>query len=285
MSWRGAQLYKSSDGGASFNEVLQSTIGATLGAAMSLLGNFGGGNVFDYGNSVSVLLTAGGPLLNYTPAQVLNGAGLCVLGAPGRWEVLQYTTATLTAPNTYLLGGGLLRGRRGSEWAQGLHAAGDTFALADARAWARPNAGTAEIGLARQYKGVSFGATLASAMAQTFTNSAVGLECYAPVHLSGARDGSNNLTLGWVRRTRTGGEWRDYVDAALGEAALAFDVEIWNSGYSTLLRTFSGVGATSVVYSAAQQTSDGLTPGNPVSVRVYQISATVGRGYKLEGTV
>lgn len=40
-----------------------------------------------------------------------------------------------------------------------------------------------------------------------------------------------------------------------------------------------------IVYSAAQQTQDGLTPGDPVKLRIYQLSATVGKGDKTEVTV
>lgn len=282
MSWSGAQLHKSADAGATYEAVLSSTAAATIGSAATLLADFAGGNVFDHLSSVSVVLRSGGPLLSYSTLQVLNGAGTCVLGIAGRWEVLQYTTATLTAANTYTLTG-LLRGRRGSEWAQGLHAVGDTFVLADAQSWKRPNPGTAQIGLARLYRGVTFRAALGSATAQAFTNSAVGLECYAPVRLTGTRDGSNNLTINWIRRTRLDGAWRDFVDAGIGETSLRFDVEIWNSGYTTLLRTFSSLAASTTPYSAAEQTTDGTTPGDPVYVRVYQISPTVGRGYKLEG--
>ena len=71
---------------------------------------------------------------------------------------------------------------------------------------------------------------------------------------------------------------------ALGESALDFIVEIWDSAYTTLKRTLS-VSDVTVAYSAAEQTTDGITPGDPVYLRVYQISATVGSGYKLEGTV
>lgn len=284
MSWSGAQLHKSADSGATYEAVLSTTAASTIGRAASLLADFAGGNVFDHLSSVSVVLLSGGPLISYTRAQVLNGAGTFALGINGRWEVLQYMTATLTSTSTYTLTG-LLRGRRGSEWAQGLHAVGDTFVLADAQAWKRPNPGTAQIGLERLYKGVTFRAALGSAVAQAFTNSAVGLECYAPVRLTGTRDGSNNLTLNWIRRTRIGGEWRDYVDVPIGEAALAFDVEIWDATYTTLKRTFSGLTASTTPYSAAEQTADGTTPGDPVYARIFQISQAVGRGYKLEGTV
>ena len=284
MSWNGAQLHRSNDGGSSYQPILSTTSGATIGTAAGALGDFTGGNVFDYTNSVSVVLQSGGPLLSYTQLQVLNGAGAYAIGAAGRWEIIQAKTATLTAANTYTLSG-LLRGRRGTEWAQGLHMIGDKCVLLEPVSLKRPNPGTSQIGLARLYKAVTFRDSLAGTTAQAFTNNAVGLKPYAPVHLSGTRDGSNNLTIDWFRRTRKGGEWRDFVDVAIGEESLLFDVEVWDSTYATLLRTISGVTTTTASYTAAEQTADGLTPGNTVYLRVYQISAVVGRGYKLQGSV
>jgi hypothetical protein len=43
---------------------------------------------------------------------------------------------------------------------------------------------------------------------------------YAPVHLAGPRDGTGNLTITWVRRTRVNGVWADFTgDVPLSEAA------------------------------------------------------------------
>jgi len=284
MSWHGAQLNRSSDGGSTYSGVVSTTIGATIGTAAGVLGDFTGGNIFDRVNTVSVVLQSGGPLLSFTELQLLNGSGLCLIGVDGRWEVLRYMTATLTAANTYTLSM-FLRGRRGTEWAIGQHAVGDNFLLADANTFKRPNPGTAEIGLARLYKAVTFRQQLAAATAQSFTNNAAALKPYAPVRLNGTRDGSNNLTITWIRRTRRGGEWRDYVEVPIGEESLLFKVEVWNSAYTTLLRTISGLTSETASYTAAEQTADGLTPGDTVYLRVYQISATVGPGYKLEGNV
>ena len=46
----------------------------------------------------------------------------------------------------------------------------------------------------------------------------------------------------------------------------------------SVLRTISVTGATTTTYTASQQTSDGLTLGNAVYVKIYQISNAVGRG-------
>lgn len=283
MTWSGASLYKSSDG-STYDTVLNVNNGAIIGQASTGLADFAGGNVFDHQNTVTVVLQTSGQLTSYTQQQVLNGSGTFLLGGHGRWEVCQYTTATLTGTRTYTLSG-LLRGRRGTEWAQGTHEVGDKFVFADVNSWRRVNPGTSEIGLSRQFKGVTFKQKLSDVVAQTFVNGAVGLKPYSPVHLTGSRDGSNNLTINWVRRTRIGGEWRDYVDVQYGEPTLSFDVEVWDSTYTTLLRTISAVSGVTTTYTAAEQASDGITPGNAVYLRVYQISAVVGRGYKLQGSV
>ena len=74
------------------------------------------------------------------------------------------------------------------------------------------------------------------------------------------------------------------ISVPLGEESLAFEVDIVVPGSPDVVRT---IDATDIEadYTAAQQTADGLTPGNAVTARIYQVSATVGRGYVLEGTV
>ena len=73
-------------------------------------------NLWDYSNTLSVNIQ-GGLLSSALPLDVLNGANLCAVQTPsGAWEVLQFATATLTAPMTYTLSQ-LLRGRVGTETA------------------------------------------------------------------------------------------------------------------------------------------------------------------------
>jgi hypothetical protein len=264
--------------------MLSSTNAATIGTAAGILGDFGGGNIFDELNSVDILLQSGLPLTSYTQQQVFSGSGLCVLGAPGRWEVMQFRTAALIGAATYRLSG-LLRGRRGTEWAMSLHAAGDIFVLASMTAWSRPNPGTAEIGLARVYKGVTSKTSLPDAEVQGFVNTAMGLECYAPVQIGGGRNADGDVTINWVRRSRIGGEWRDYVDVPLGEVSEAYLLEIWDSDYTVLKRTITGLTSPTATYTATDQTTDFGSPQSTVYLKVYQVSATVGPGIPGIGSV
>jgi hypothetical protein len=75
------------------------------------------------------------------------------------------------------------------------------------------------------------------------------------------------------------------VDVPLGEASESYDVEIWDSAYTTLKRTFAALSAATASYTAAQQTTDFGSAQSTVYVRVYQLSAIVGRGYKLQGAI
>lgn len=278
MTWPGAQLFRSTDGGSTYESVLTQTTAATIGMAMTALPDFADGNIFDEGSTVSIRMTSGAALASVTQDQVLNGANLAVIGRPGRWEVIQFKNAILTAVDTYQLSG-FLRGRRGSEWATGTHQIGDRFVLANINAWRRITDG--DVGLPRMYKAPAFRIALSAVPATSFTNQAVGLKPYASVDAAGARDDGNNLLLSWNRRSRIGGNTLN-MPTPLGEASEAYSIDIIKAG--EVVRTLTST-APSVIYSAADQAADGITPGAPVTARIHQLSTTVGRGYPLEATV
>lgn len=274
----GCSLYKSSDGVA-YALVKQMTAETPMGYAGAPLASSTKGNVFDYAQTLRVTMIEG-ELASDTKLNVLNGANLAVYGD----EIIQFLSATLVSPGVYDLTG-LLRGRFGTERAMSEHASGERFVVVSASSWRRIVPDISEIGLQRSYKAPLFGASLSGASPQAFTNNAVGLEPYAGCQLKGARDGSNNLTGTWKRRTRIGGGWRDLVDVGVGELSEAYEVEIWDAGYTTLKRTIAGLTTPSFTYSAADQTTDFGAPQNPVAVRAFQMSSVVGRGFKLEGSI
>jgi hypothetical protein len=200
-------------------------------------------------------------------------------------EILYFRDATLNTDGTYTLRG-FLRGRRGSEYAMSGHAVGDRFVLVDPTKFVRVTQSTADIGIEKQYKAVTSGMSIADVTAQPFTNLGVGLMPYAPVLLGGGRDASNNATLTWVRRNRISGELRNNVDVPMSEATEAYEVDIYSSSsYGTVVRTITGLTSPTASYSAANQTADGLTPGNTIYFRVWQLSSTVGRGHAATGSI
>ena len=108
-----------------------------------------------------------------------------------------------------------------------------------------------------------------------------GLKPLAPVHARGTRS-SGDLTLTWIRRTRIGGDSWDGIDVPLGEDEERYEIDILDDG--NVVRTLAAT-SPSAVYSAADQTSDFGSPQASISLRIYQMSATRGRGTPAEVTL
>jgi hypothetical protein len=216
----------------------------------------------------------GGELFSAPELTVLNGANFILIGS----EILQYKTATLIGTNRYTLSG-LLRGRRGTEWAMSTHAAGErVVALEPEALLVQPGA----LNAPTLFKPVSIGLNIQDTAAQAFTYTGVNLEPFSPVELGGGRDNAE-LTISWRRRSRLGVNLPLFYDPPLGETAQTFEVEIWNATFTVLRRTITGITTLSTLYTGAQQIADAGSVQNPVYVRVFQTSATVGRGFVLQG--
>jgi hypothetical protein len=147
---------------------------------------------------------------------------------------------------------GLLRGRRGTEWAMGTHVTGERFVLlADDGVYRAPLPMT-EINKTAYYKGIPDGGNWDDAPSNPFVFKANSLRCFAPVQVKGARDGSGNLTITWKRRTRWYGEWQDGTDVPLFEASEKYEIDILSG--TTVKRTITAT-TPSIAYSAADQVS------------------------------
>lgn len=285
--WRGAVLYTSNDEGDTWSRV--ATIprpGAAVGVTVAALGDWDGGNRFDESNSLRVSLTSGTPA-STTRLGVLNGGNAiaveAIIGGTTYWEIVQYRDATLEDDGTYTLTG-LLRGRRGTEYAMAHHAARDRVALLDTGTIRSIDIDTAVIGIERPYRAVTIGDTIAQTPETDATLRAERLYPLAPVLLGGGRNASLDVILAWVRRTRVGGEWRDSVDASLGEDSEAYIVRIYtDANRTTVVRTISGLSTQTTTYTAAQQVTDFGATQARVYWDVRQVSATVGAGHAGEG--
>ncbi len=253
---------------------------AVFGTCTSTLGNWTGTRVVDETNTVTVNV-GDGTLESSTRAAILNSlsTNAMLIGS----ELIQFITATLVSTGIYTLSG-LLRGCRGTEWAMTGHAASERCVLLRAAGLRRVAMANNELGLARYYKGVTIGRAVSTATAEQFTDNAVGLKPFAPIDLRAARDTSNNITFTWQRRTRLSTRMIGTlgISVPLGEDSEAYEIDIYSDGtYTTVLRTITATSETAS-YTAAEQTTDGLTPGDTVYCHAYQLSAQIGRGYSLE---
>lgn len=281
--WKGATVYETADGGQTWSAVAGFTIpGSVLGTARDTLG----AGRYDIIDPVGRLTfqAVSGSLSSVSESALLAGANTFAYGAHGRWEIIGAKTCTQNTDGSWSLGN-LLRGRFGTEWAASLHAAGDAIVLLNS---ATPFVGqvTSSIGAAKTFRGVTSGRGIDTASDLSFTYQGANLECVAPVYLNGSRNVSTlDWTLTWVRRTRVGGEWRDFVDAPLGEPAENYVIEIWSdSSYTTLKRTLTST-TTTKTYTNAQQITDFGETMATLYVKIYQVSATVGRGIPLIASI
>lgn len=250
---------------------LQATLGETLEPLPA-------GVLWRWDNgSVLKVRVYGGELTSQSEAAVLSGENrLAVQNPAGEWEIIQFRDAELMAEGVYELRG-LLRGQLGTEHAMGDPLASGAPVVVLNGALAQLSTSLAERGLPVFYRWGSsrLAMTDATWTQDTFTNAANGMKPWAPVHVEGARDTGGDLTISWTRRTRFGGDsWEG--DTPLNEESEAYEVDILDG--ATVVRTLSAA-TPAVAYSAADQTADfgGLQPS--LSVAVYQISATIGRGW------
>ena len=282
--WPGGVVYRSDDGGQTWTDVQAfAPPGAVIGQALNSIGA-PSSLLMDKGNLLSVRLYQG-TLSSVSELAMFSGANYFAYGAAGRWEIIAAQTCTLQGDGSYVLQD-LLRGQKGTEWASGLHAIGDkVIELDSSLAFVVTSANT--IGLTKLYRGVTDGRSLDAVSDQSFTYTGVNLECLSPVYLNGNRHPTtNDWTLTWIRRTRVGGAWRDYVDATISEATESYEVEIYSSGaYTTLKRTITGLTSATATYTSAEQVADFGSNQSTLYVKVYQISAVVGRGYPLTTSI
>ncbi|MEB3214614.1 MAG: hypothetical protein VKL39_24910, partial [Leptolyngbyaceae bacterium] len=276
--WNGAAIYRSDDGGEdggnTFNLLAGLEGAATFGAIITDLAA-GITETWDQVNLVEVVLTSGS-LASVSELAVLNGANAALIGD----ELVQFQNAELIGERTYRLSR-LLRGRQGTQWAVGSHTAGDRFILLSPALYTTAIANNL-IGRQLFYKTVSVGNSLGNTDEITFTYTGRSLKPFAPVHVAGLRDGSGNLTISWLRRSRVDAEWRDGVDIPLGEESERYEVEILDG--STVVRTIATT-SPPASYSAAEQTADFGSPQSSVAVKLYQLSAVVGRGYAASASI
>lgn len=278
--WPGGVLYRSDDSGQTWSDLTGVTSpGAVIGYATGTLAAHGG-TVIDFASTLAVKLYSGS-LASVTQAQMFAGQNWFAYGAHGRWEIIAAQNCVLQGDGSYVLSD-FLRGQNGTEWATGLHAAYDRLVLLDAAVLAFISVNASTIGATRGYRAITTGKAIDSDATQDFAYAGVNLECLSPVHLTGNRNpGTNDWTLTWVRRGRTD-SWRDYVDLPLGETTEAYEVDIFTDGtYATVKRTLSSLTSATAAYTSAQQVTDFGGNQATLYLKVYQLSATVGRGYAL----
>jgi hypothetical protein len=251
----------------------------------TLVSDFWSGPVsrFDMGNVLIVDLLSG-TLESVTDLTLFGGANaLAIESAPGVWEIVQAGSAELIAPGRYRLTR-LLRGQRGTEGAMANPApAGARVVVLDASLASLPIA-EADLGIPWNWRigPASRPVSDETYIAASFTAGGAGLRPFSVAHVEQPwrrPRTPGDLTIRWTRRSRSlsADSW-SAVEVPLAEEAEAYEVEILDG--ASVKRVLSAA-TTSAVYTAAQQTADWgalLGPGDTLTIRIFQLSALIGRG-------
>ncbi|CUJ38275.1 hypothetical protein TA5113_03246 [Cognatishimia activa] len=196
-------------------------------------------------------------------------------GTPGNWEVLQFTEAELVGPDTYEVSI-CLRWQNGSERVDASGwPAGSWFVLLDQNK-EQLDLPAASIGLERTYRVGPASRPLSDPIyiQESHTFAGNGLRPYAPVHLRAIPQVSGDIEIGWIRRTRVGGDSWGVTEVPLGEEVEAYVVEIYSG---ELLLRREELKEARWTYSASDQSDDGVN--GVIEIHVAQVSALYGPGH------
>lgn len=186
----------------------QSMVSVAVEAAIGILeGSLGeaSAHLADERNEMIVQMTDDRPLLSVTDEALAQGGNLAMVGP----ELIQFGRTEPLGGGRYRLSR-LLRGRRGTEWAAGLHLAGEAFQLVDARS-------IRAIPLERSAVGVQLSAIahgigdVAPLPTDVRTISGEAMRPLTPAHLSVERL-ATGLRVSWIRRTQRGWDWPSQLD-------------------------------------------------------------------------
>ena len=274
-AFKSAALYRSVDSEASFTQDGLFGNSAPVGRVVAPLGD-GPTDIFDEAGELVVVMQ-NGTLSSRTREAVIGGANAAAVGVHGRWEIIQFRTVEDLGGNVFKLTG-LLRGRRGTEHNIGTGLEDDRFVVVSDVGVVRVAMEIARRGAELQYRAVATGASLANAQTYPFTGDCEALKPFSPVNVNAVRgEDGVAIDITWTRRNRIGQEGQSG-DIPMSEATESYEVEILARADDALLHLYT-VTTNAATYSAADQLADLGDDSLAFYVKVYQISATVGRGY------
>lgn len=223
-----------------------------------------------------VVKVSGGELSSVSENSILAGENLAAIryGEAGDWELFQYQYATLNANGDYVLSR-FLRGQFGTDAIiPDVQPIGSEIVFLGSDI-GQLTASDADFGDERS---VRYGSVNLPISDDNFTNETVsfnglGLRPFSPAHLRGNKNGSGDIVLTWIRRTRALGGFWSANEVPLSEVIENYTVSILQN--DVVLREVT-TDHPSFVYTLAEQASDGAV-GNIV-IYVSQNSEIYGSG-------
>ncbi len=264
-AWRSAAVQFTTDGGATWRETSGTVAPATIGTVIGTLAP-GSAVLADRKATFDVELL--NEAMHLSPADMqslLAGANLALVGE----ELLQFAEATPLSATRFRCAG-LLRGRRGTEWAIATHVAGERFVLIEQDSLLPLDVAMGVSHVLVQAIGVGDDSAV-EAERDTIGHA---LRPPAPVMLK-TRDSGGDTSIGWIRRSRIGWAWLDGTDAPLGEEAERYRVTLQPSAGSARVVE---VTTPHLVYTAVERASDIAGGAIALAIDVVQLG-TLAQSY------
>ncbi|MBL1419136.1 MAG: glycoside hydrolase TIM-barrel-like domain-containing protein [Alphaproteobacteria bacterium] len=264
------------DIGGSFVKRLEANKRAILGHILEPL-NAGPIDRYDLGNKLDVRLY-GVSLSSISTAELLAGKNMAAIEYDdGGWEIIQFKDAVLIAQNEYQLSH-LIRGRFGTGHVMlGANSTLARFVLLDNNIIEFELSADELLNeIAVKYGPVNKVIEDTSYQDAIWQHEDVALKPFAPVQVQAKKTG-DDIELSWMRQTRFGGENWAVSQVPLNEDVEAYEIEIWLIGGGAALRLMSS-DSPKITYDNAQQTADFGGLASDFMVKIYQMSAQVGRG-------
>jgi hypothetical protein len=260
------------DAGYELNRLIAAS--SVIGVTETTLGRARPG-VWDRGAPLRIRL-GDGELSSAATDAVLNGSNAMAIGdgSSGNWEVFQFATAEVVAPETYELSL-RLRGQAGTD---GLMP--DSWPVGSMVVLLDPTVTQFDLplsarGLARYYRvgAAARGVDDPNVVLRVEAFAGAGLRPYPVAHLRARTDATGGLAISWKRRTRIDGDNWQAIEVPLGEETESYLVRILQSG---VLRAEYSSSHPDFLYSPSMQAID-LSSG-PFRLEVAQVSMQYGAG-------
>lgn len=212
-----------------------------------------------------------------TKADVLaNAINVAVIGN----EVVQFCDVEDKGQGNFILRT-FLRGRRGTEWAIKDHVDSDRFIRLDQGNIQFIPHDVSAIGQSARFKTTSANVDITGDDdAFNFTDTGNYLRPWAPSVRRAQRIDAADYVIEWLPRVRRGGAWNNDVETQLDQPFERYEIDVVQNG--NVLRTASISDLRTWTYTAAQQTADFGGPVSSITLRLYQIGETIGRGFARE---
>lgn len=215
--------------------------------------------LLDRRSTVDVALAASDQTLeDASLLQLLQGANRVRIGN----EIAQFASAVPLGGRVWRLSN-WLRGRGGTEWAIGTHAANELVVLIEDTL---VQLDAAQIGDPATTRIVAVGLGDTAAVSVPISDSGATLRPLSPVHGKAIRQGDGAIGLDWVRRARGAWLWLDGVDTPLNEESERWEITVGDPDAPALRWQTTNP---SLVATAAQLA--GLPAGAPHYFAVRQI--------------